>query len=440
MSYLRIKSKRMPREIEKSFSELRKVAYKSFSNIRFGGQIPQTKHWSNCKKHKLESATINNVLYKLSKFSYKHLYNNENGKEHLFVVANDNPIVPFCLDIDCKKVGTLEGALALANHLAQLLPCNSYIVPSTNGNGAHLWLYIQNNDSLRDQLVSWSNKHANMFDVEFVEGKCTPLKIKRVWKDGKVVDAKVNCGELCKLPSDLRFRLEEWKSLEVNYLSLDIKLSDPALKLNLESNRIIEKQTNSSCDLLKDQDKVWSKYLDFANDLKYKHAGCFGEFKLVDIALFANCLYVLSKNANKDGQMPRERFKWCWSELTKLNDGCFAWHNNKFVLLRKAFEKAGLLDMHDNNYWFSSVEGKQGVAMKWCGSNIFMEQLVLVLDKRESIYISSVLLNKYITDCSIQIIPTDSQLCIKESDCLLNRERRIEFLVKELPIEYLIAA
>jgi hypothetical protein len=47
------------------------------------------------------------------------------------------------IDIDCHKSGTLTGALAFAQHLADHYFPGLYFEPSTNGNGAHGYLIVE---------------------------------------------------------------------------------------------------------------------------------------------------------------------------------------------------------------------------------------------------------------------------------------------------------
>jgi len=50
------------------------------------------------------------------------------------------------IDIDCHKTGTLEGAIAFANHLKDTLFPNLYFEVSTNGNGVHGYIIIEKAD------------------------------------------------------------------------------------------------------------------------------------------------------------------------------------------------------------------------------------------------------------------------------------------------------
>ena len=112
------------------------------------------------------------------------------------------------IDIDCKKTGTLEGAMAFAKHLRKYHFPNLYIEVSTHGNGAHGYFVLDKlgtgdtyvNNLLLHRLQPWLRQILNELDhdVENVEIKGTLPDI--VWGKEKLEVANCKSGTLAKLP------------------------------------------------------------------------------------------------------------------------------------------------------------------------------------------------------------------------------------------------
>ena len=112
------------------------------------------------------------------------------------------------IDIDCKKTGTLGGAMAFAEFLKNEHFPNLYIEVSTHGNGAHGFFVLEKcgcgpefiNDILLHQLQSWLRQILieRDFDVENVEIKGTLPVV--VWGDEYREVTNYRSGTLAKLP------------------------------------------------------------------------------------------------------------------------------------------------------------------------------------------------------------------------------------------------
>ena len=112
------------------------------------------------------------------------------------------------IDIDCKKTGTLDGAMAFAEFLKNEHFPNLYIEVSTHGNGAHGFFVLEKcdlepeyiNDILLHRLQSWLREilKERDFDVENVEIKGTLPVV--VWGNEYREVTNYRSGTLAKLP------------------------------------------------------------------------------------------------------------------------------------------------------------------------------------------------------------------------------------------------
>ncbi|MBT7070080.1 MAG: hypothetical protein HN975_04230, partial [Anaerolineae bacterium] len=112
------------------------------------------------------------------------------------------------IDIDCKKIGSLAGAMAFAEHLRDHHFPNLYIEVSTHGNGAHGYFVLDKlgtgstfvNNLLLRSLQPWLRQilKEHECDVENVEIKGTLPDI--VWGQKKLEVTNYKSGTLAKLP------------------------------------------------------------------------------------------------------------------------------------------------------------------------------------------------------------------------------------------------
>ena len=128
---------------------------------------------------------------------------NQNFADHVTNVATfyfagtsqaRNPNTLVLTDIDCKKTGTLKGAMEFAGHLEKHHFPNLYIEGSTHGNGAHGYFVLKKGDYgatyINDLLLHRLQPRLRQimqeqgFDVENVEIKGTLPVI--VWGDKKL--------------------------------------------------------------------------------------------------------------------------------------------------------------------------------------------------------------------------------------------------------------
>ena len=147
----------------------------------------------------------------LSKISNKNFADHRNEIETFYFAGNSRSKAAETLvliDIDCKKVGSLDGALAFAEFLKEQFFPNLYIEVSTHGKGAHGFFVLEKcgcgaehiNDLLLKRLQTWLRQvlNENDFDVENVEIKGTLPVID--WGETKYEVLSYKSGTLAKFP------------------------------------------------------------------------------------------------------------------------------------------------------------------------------------------------------------------------------------------------
>ena len=112
------------------------------------------------------------------------------------------------IDIDCHGSGTLEGAVAFAEHLRATAFPGLYYETSTNGNGVHGYIVVvkydlgdQGLNSVLGQLDRWLKAELARgdWDVENVEVKGQAPKFG--WGADKYELRTYQSGQLAKLPA-----------------------------------------------------------------------------------------------------------------------------------------------------------------------------------------------------------------------------------------------
>lgn len=144
---------------------------------------------------------------KLSHLTNEKLGRHFSGEDTHYFTGNswgDETLV--LIDIDCHHgVGSLNGALAYAQHLKDTLFPNLYFEPSTNGVGVHGYFVLDKRgvrpklvNELFGQLQAYLRRTVQGFDIETVEikGRCPTI----VWGSRRGEIANYKAGVLAKIP------------------------------------------------------------------------------------------------------------------------------------------------------------------------------------------------------------------------------------------------
>jgi hypothetical protein len=304
------------------------------------------------------------------------------------------------IDIDCHKEGSLAGALAFAQYLADTYFPGLYFEPSTNGNGAHRYLIVEKpgwteetyNKLLgkldrwlkqvlsttsvdvetveikgRCPVVTWTEEETPRFEVTFTENDYEPH-----WQDmrfaGMVKQTKataIKCGTLAKMPRDIvSLYTNGTHETTANNLCLLINQPvpghDPATSEDKEgscSGKFIEIPRIAT-------------YMPIAKELLKDSAAVGGRVKAIaeDVAIALVILEYCSINLNVDGSMPHKRIKSIWESLYKSNAVTRAWDDKRFAFIRNLLSDNGLIAWTDNTYG-------TGRATKWTLTKEFLGQL-----------------------------------------------------------------
>lgn len=297
------------------------------------------------------------------------------------------------IDIDCKKTGSLQGAMAFAEFLRNEHFANLYIETSTHGRGAHGFFVLDKcgfgdeyvNRLLLHRLQSWLRRllKEGDWDVENVEIKGTLPVI--VWGKERLEVTNYRSGTLAKLPrlgtSEKEDALRNTTRLSVyDLMKLPVVEKDDT-ETDRKANSgggVAGSVTGKAID---DDEigKIDGHYGNVAAALLKSHEIKTAGRTVVtneDVAIFLLLLRFFSQNMNQDGSMPVKRWKKMWNALHEAGDVGRAFCPQRFKVIRDHLSSLQLLDWKDQTYqigWYDE-DGKyhKGNACKWQASEKLM--------------------------------------------------------------------
>ncbi len=301
------------------------------------------------------------------------------------------------IDIDCKKTGTLEGAMAFADFLREHHFANLYTEVSTHGRGAHGYFVLDKldtgsayiNNLLLRRLQPWLRQilKEHEFDVEEVEVKGTLPDL--VWGRERLEVTNYKSGTLAKLPR-LGSAEREESLRNTTRLSVDdlarlpvIETVEKSAGLERAAGRVDVGGSISGKVIDEDElDKIDGHYGEVAVALLKSHEIKTAGRTVVtneDVAIFLLLLRFFSQNMNADGSMPVKRWMKMWNALHEAGDAGRAFCPQRFKAIRDFLSSLELLDWKDGTYrigWFDE-DGKyhKGKACKWQASEKLMGML-----------------------------------------------------------------
>ena len=238
-------------------------------------------------------------------------YAGSHGRRYTLTLVN--------IDIDCKKFGTRDGAMAFAEFLKQNVFPDMYYEVSTNGNGVHGYIVLDKFDAgerfVNDALLSRLDPYLKQllresdFDVENVEIKGTAPVFE--WGDHKYELNGYKSGVLAKIPRvDTPAKQRALK--ETTYIHInDLLRIDMPRKEAGSSNQALSLSGTGVPIKQEDLDDFYL-YLDVAKALigdDLLRTSDRRVVRAVDVACFLLLGKCFTENMNKDGSMPRNRFK-----------------------------------------------------------------------------------------------------------------------------------
>ena len=312
----------------------------------------------------------------------------------------NNPETLVMIDIDCKKFGTLEGALAFAQFLKEHFFPNLYIEVSTNGNGAHGFFVLEKcglgaeciNDLLLYRLQTWLRQvlSENDFDVENVEIKGTLPAIE--WGESKYEVLDYRAGMLAKLPR-IPMPEDEAALRETTLVTVD-----DLRRLPVVEERRIPRQRQAqqlSCRNVvgsitgkhiveEELREIDGHYRAVAESLLDSHRlETRGKTKVTveDVAIWLMLIKFFTQNMNRDGSLPVERWREMWRALFQAGDINRSFCCQRFGIIRDYLSSLGLIAWEDGSYRLGYIdengEYRKGKACKWKASDELMAMLEL---------------------------------------------------------------
>ncbi len=308
------------------------------------------------------------------------------------------------IDIDCHRAGSLDGAIAFAEHLREKYFARLYFETSTHGNGVHGY-FVVNKWNLGDRALNRTLKHLDRWlkdllaqggwDVENVEVKGQSPEFH--WGDDKLELLAYKSGQLAKLPREALERSAELMgttrmstheldqlartTVEVERVRPPAPEQDPGPSVLSKSKRVRgasrERLTVGSISGLSIPEEL-------AEQVQGRLLGIAGRFfpaKMTtgrgravtrkDMATFLAILRFCGENPNSDGSMPTERVKSLWEGLYRREFTDRGWDHHRYKVLRDWLSQKGYLAWVEVDYIVGrEVDGffQKGQSAKWSAS------------------------------------------------------------------------
>ena len=345
--------------------------------------------------------------------SWLNRISNQNVVDHFTDVATfyfagaserKKPETLVLIDIDCKKRGTLEGAMAFAEFLKNNHFPNLYFEVSTHGKGGHGFFILDKcdcgaefvNDLLLHRLQPWLRQilKEQGFDAENVEVKGTlPVLI---WGTEWREVTNYRSGTLAKLPrlgtpekeAALRntTRLTVYDLMRLPVVEREgkpraVKKAAGQIAGSISGKAISDEELKR---LQRDYRQVAETLLD-VHELKTAGRTV---VTVEDMAIFLLLAKFFTENMNSDGSLPVERWKNLRQALFEVGDVERAFCPQRFKAIRDYLSSLELLDWKDQSYrigWYDeSGQYHKGKACKWKASEELMAMLKPLVEQTDN--------------------------------------------------------
>lgn len=306
------------------------------------------------------------------------------------------PYALLCIDIDNHKVGTLDAALAFAEHLRDRFLPGLYFEPSTGGKGVHGYILVDKRGygderlhglarmldrSLKTIHRRWQARNPNL-DVEGVEIKGHPPRI--TWGLDRQMEKLVS-GQFAKLPRQMLSRFDEFKKTtvlddrQISRLYMRYK-DEPVVPIKLVFGPVEKSGSLTGCVVKQANLDQWDSYLTVARRLLVQPLKTKGREVATaeDMAVLLLILEACTNRMNLDGSMPTARIRENWQILLGNGDVQRPWSPRRYTALRDLLSEEGYIDWEDASYLPAALSPNgKGQAAKWRASEALMEMMEL---------------------------------------------------------------
>lgn len=399
---------------KRSATDIRTWLRERTSGVCFGKQITgkSGKHPIHCNKNVdvmrfYKAISLGFRPYNLERWTNKDFDRHVAGEDTFFFSGShksNKRLTLVNIDIDCKEIGNLDGAIAFAKWIRKHVFPNMYFEDSTNGKGAHGYIVVERQDLspqvLNRLLLDRLDKFLklclaeNDFDVENVEIK--GLAPVFGWGQQKNELKSYQSGVLAKLPR-LGSKTLEQKLRKTTHISAKDLLSNKLfglLKLNkkkkgtakncLANNYSSASVSSTGIPINEEELDRLDDYLAVAKELldgQKLRTSSRHIVKAMDVAIALMLGKCFSNNMNKDGSMPTKRFSSVWTVLANNGNVERGYNGKRLKVIRDFLTGFGLISWNDNKFVVSTEfdeagNGTNGKACKWQ----FSEELMKMLD------------------------------------------------------------
>jgi hypothetical protein len=283
------------------------------------------------------------------------------------------------VDVDCKRRGSLAGAMAYCQSVSKDLIPGMPSEPSTHGRGGHGYFVLDRgslppavaNEMLKD-LEKRLRGETNGHDIENVEIKgLIPVIRIQTRQDRVVQSVTVKEGTLAKLPRTLTY--EQLKNVPVlTVAQLQELIKDVEEEPRERVMRVVPAGSVAGKYITPEMLEWLPKYEMLADTLMEHHALPVSSGRGVatskDVAILLLILEFFNDDPNPDGSMPYERIKGMWNALWQAGDIERKWDDKRYASSRNYLSSLGLIDWRDASYRMPMYVGNKkidGRAARW---------------------------------------------------------------------------
>lgn len=406
--------------------------------------------------HRLRSGLPRSGLARLNNQDFRDHF--EGRKTYYFTGNGKIRCREALIDIDCHRAGSLDGAIAFAEHLREKYFAGLYSEISTNGNGVHGYLVVQK-WNLGDRALNRTLKYLDRWlkellarggwDVENVEVKGQAPEFQ--WGNDKHELLADKSAQLAKLPREALTRSAELMGTtkmslyEVDLLTRTtvevepvrppepdqdvgpVASSKPGLVRGAPRARVTEGSISGLSIPPGLAEQIQGRLLGIARNMFPAGitTGKGRADKREDLATFLAILRFCGENPNTDGSMPTQRIKALWDGLYRREYTERGWDHHRFKVLRDWLSQKGHLAWKDQDYIVGrEVNGffQKGQASRWAASEQLLElledQSIVVDDGQFTVDNAEVAVDN--AGVAVVVAVEDAEVVVDNAEVVLN--------------------
>jgi hypothetical protein len=302
------------------------------------------------------------------------------------------------IDIDCHHKGTLQGAIKFAEFLkTNHFPDLKYET-STNGQGIHAYVLIQQiqlgctalNQAL-NCLEKWLQTLTAGFDIELVEVKGHAPDI--AWgdrnRDQRSQISSLRYGQFAKLPRNISLQdLINTQMISVDelrgrkYRVPDIE--SPDIASHDDQIRAAKCPSSGSIEGLFINQKELDRLPHYENIWMNQTQGELLKASHWQVSAMDGAIFLMVRKALKEPNCPIKRIMAFWNRLYELGHVNRPFNHHRLKAIRDCLSMNGNIKWISNEYWhYGEDQTKKGRACQWTLGDKLLKLMEVTAEKKE---------------------------------------------------------